>query len=592
VNFDALKDFLSEDEAAPAAGEQLGRYRLVREIARGGTAVVFEAHDPELQRQVAIKILRAGNLERLRHEAAIAARLRHPNIVAVHEVGPNFIVMDYIAGRTLAEAMPELPLDEGLRTLETVARAVDYAHGQGVVHRDLKPANVILQADGQIALTDFGLAKVVGGDDLTLTGAVLGTPHYMAPEQVRGRGFGPSVDVWALGVMLYELVAHRRPFEGDTALAIYDRITRHDPAPLSGPLGAVAGKALAKDPTRRYQSALAFAEELARYRRGARVAAARVWPWLRRKLPALAVSAAVLAGAAGVWIALHARGPRPATAGDGRVEARIADWRAREAVYTAALEHEPGRVAAHLLARSIVRTERAEYATLRGRNAFSDYQAAEEDLTRVLAMEPASAVAHYRRGRLHVQRAIFAVKYGLDPASDLSAAESDLRQAPSLTEARSWLGNLFYFRGVWHTQRHEDARPDFEAAEASLAAEVDQYSLMRRGATRAYLGRFADSERDFTESVRLEPGNVWAWTLWGQARALARDWAGAEAQLTRAIATDPEYSDAWEERGHVRFARGAYRDAAGDYARAIALNPALEPLLGARLREARAAAAR
>jgi len=89
VNFDALKDFLSEDEAAPAAGEQLGRYRLVREIARGGTAVVFEAHDPELQRQVAIKILRAGNLERLRHEAAIAARLRHPNIVAVHEVGPS-----------------------------------------------------------------------------------------------------------------------------------------------------------------------------------------------------------------------------------------------------------------------------------------------------------------------------------------------------------------------------------------------------------------------------------------------------------------------------------------------------------------------
>ena len=245
----------SPRSSVPATPRTLGKYEVVRRIAHGGTCDVFEARDPDLGRQVAIKVLRDGTPDRLRVEATAAARLHHPNIVAVHEIGPDYIVMDFIAGRTLAELRPGLAVNERVKILETVARAVDHAHSKGVVHRDLKPANILIEPEGRVVLTDFGIAKLLDGEDLTVTGSVMGTPHYMAPEQVQGRGFGPSVDVWALGVLLYEAVAGRRPFEADSALDVYDQIVRREPVRLPGKLGAIAARALEKDIRRRYPSA-------------------------------------------------------------------------------------------------------------------------------------------------------------------------------------------------------------------------------------------------------------------------------------------------------------------------------------------------
>ncbi|HVR87452.1 MAG TPA: protein kinase, partial [Planctomycetota bacterium] len=288
------------EPSLPAPGEdrprRLGRYDVVSEIGRGGTSVVYKATDPDLKRTVALKVLRDAHghpvlIERLHREATTAAKLKHPNIVSIHEVGTilgaqggvlHFIAMDYVEGANLAEAAGRMTLKDRLEVLGVVARTTAFAHEQGIVHRDLKPENVLVEAATQVEpsglrwhvwLTDFGLAKVIGGEDLTRSGTVLGTPHYMSPEQVRGRSreTGPATDVWALGVMLYEVLTGHRPFEGESALEIYEHIVHEDPrAPrkgnpgVSADLETLALKALEKDPSARYPDARAFAEDLGR----------------------------------------------------------------------------------------------------------------------------------------------------------------------------------------------------------------------------------------------------------------------------------------------------------------------------------------
>ena len=171
MNLDRLKDFLRDP------GERLGKYEIVRQIGQGGMGIVYEAFDPDLRRTVALKVLKTADADRLRREAAAAAKLRHPNIVVIHEVGPDYLAMEYLPDRA--------PLTR--RTLQTVARAVAYAHSQGVVHRDLKPANLLADGD-RVVITDFGLAAEKSG----------GTPGYMAPT------LGPEADVFALRAMARE----------------------------------------------------------------------------------------------------------------------------------------------------------------------------------------------------------------------------------------------------------------------------------------------------------------------------------------------------------------------------------------------------
>ena len=294
---DRVKGFFGDTPDEPR--RRIGKYEIVREIARGGMAVVYEALDPSLGRKVALKVLKEGNRERLQREAQASAKLRHPNVVAVHEVGPDYIAMDLLQGKTLAEGMGGLKTDEKLAILEAVAQAVAHAHAQGVIHRDLKPQNIMIEPDGRVVLTDFGLARIDGGEDLTRTGAVFGTPHYMAPEQVQGKITTPAADVWALGVLLHEAVRGARPFEGATSLAIYDQIVRNDPPPMPGDLGAIAAKALEKDPSRRYADAAAFADDLSKARRGEPVSVRPAGPLNRlarkvRRNPAPAAIAAVL----------------------------------------------------------------------------------------------------------------------------------------------------------------------------------------------------------------------------------------------------------------------------------------------------------
>jgi serine/threonine protein kinase len=261
-----------------------GRYRLQSLIAKGGMAEVWEAVDDILGRPVAVKVLHPhlaadeSFRERFRREAIAAARLAHPNVVATFDTGTDggitFIVMELVDAPTLRQVLNEtgpLPPGRAVHITEQVADALQYAHRAGVVHRDIKPANILVARDGRVKVADFGIAKAVEDSEpdrphpseaLTGTGSIVGTAQYLSPEQVDGRAVDGRADVYALGVVLYEMLCGRPPFTGDTDMAVaLKHITTQPPAPrqvrpdLSTGMEALILRAMAKAPEARYQSA-------------------------------------------------------------------------------------------------------------------------------------------------------------------------------------------------------------------------------------------------------------------------------------------------------------------------------------------------
>ncbi len=260
-------------------GKNLGKYRIMEPLGRGGMAQVYRAYHPQLDRYVAIKVLRSDLVEeaeflaRFRREAQSVANLRHENIVQVYDFDTQaqlyYMVMELLEGDTLKVRLNEyrargeqMPIGEMLRITLDILHGLAYAHSEGIVHRDIKPANILLTRRGQAVLTDFGIAQIVGGTQYTVSGALMGTLAYMAPEQgLEGKASIHS-DIYSLGIVLYELLAGRPPFDADTPLAI---LMKHvnDPLPLPRtiypgipePFERVVLKALAKNPDDRYQTA-------------------------------------------------------------------------------------------------------------------------------------------------------------------------------------------------------------------------------------------------------------------------------------------------------------------------------------------------
>jgi eukaryotic-like serine/threonine-protein kinase len=259
-----------------------GRYRLDRELARGGMAAVWIAEDPLLSRRVAVKLLHPqlavddALRTRFRNEAIAAAKLTHPGIVATYDTGDDdglaYIVMELVEGKTLRRIIDQngkLPVEQAVDISSQVADALEHAHRQGLVHRDIKPANVLVQADGRAKVTDFGIAKAAGGDDLTRTGTVVGTARYLAPEQVNGSPVDGRADVYALGLLLYEMLTGEPPFGGDNDMATAVARLTNAPEPVRAArpevpraLEDVVARSLARDPQYRYQSAQALKEAL------------------------------------------------------------------------------------------------------------------------------------------------------------------------------------------------------------------------------------------------------------------------------------------------------------------------------------------
>jgi WD40 repeat protein len=307
-------------------------YDILAEIGRGGMGVVYRARQTRLGRVVALKMILAGghageqDLERFRNEAQAAARVQHPNIVQIHEVGEHdglpFLSLEFCGGGSLETKLAGTPLPpaEAAALVETLARAMHAAHAKGVIHRDLKPANVLLTEDGIPKITDFGLAKKLDDVGHTATGTVMGTPSYMSPEQAHGAGgtSGPAVDVYALGALLYECLTGRPPFRAATQMDTLVQVLSDDPVPPSRlqprtprDLETICLKCLRKEPARRYASAAELADDLHRFLHDEPIAARpagrveRLARWVRRR-PAeaallVAVALVALAGAAGIW---------------------------------------------------------------------------------------------------------------------------------------------------------------------------------------------------------------------------------------------------------------------------------------------------
>jgi tetratricopeptide (TPR) repeat protein len=295
-------------------------YEILGELGRGAMGVVYRARQTSLGRLVALKMIRdaglagAEEVHRFRAEAQALARLQHPHIVQVHEVGTHegrpYFVLEYVEGGSLDRRLGGALLAPGqaAELVQTLARAMDAAHQAGVVHRDLKPANVLVGADWLLKVTDFGLAKRLDDDSgRTRTGAVVGTPSYMAPEQAAGRvkDVGPAADVYALGAILYELLTGRPPFKGASVLDTLELVRSQEPLPprrlnpkAPRDLETICLKCLQKTPARRYASAGELAEDLARFRRGEPIRARPVgplrqtWRWCRRNPAVAALSAA------------------------------------------------------------------------------------------------------------------------------------------------------------------------------------------------------------------------------------------------------------------------------------------------------------
>jgi serine/threonine protein kinase len=239
-------------------GTTLSHYRILEQLGEGGMGVVWRAHDPRLNRDVAIKISAEKFSDRFEHEARAIAALNHPNICTLYDVGPNFLVMELIEGES---PKGPLPLDEALRIARQIADALDAAHEKGIVHRDLKPGNIKIKPDGTVKVLDFGLAKTIeapSGDPedsptVTVAGMIMGTAAYMSPEQARGKIVDKRADIWAFGVVLYELLTGRRPFHGNDLQEMLASVMKDQPDMSGVPVQVrpLVYRCLEKDPKKR-----------------------------------------------------------------------------------------------------------------------------------------------------------------------------------------------------------------------------------------------------------------------------------------------------------------------------------------------------
>ena len=587
-----------------------GRYEIEGEIGRGAAGIVYRARDVELDRRVALKVLhdsRPSMLERFHREALAAARLRHPGIVAVHDAGmvdgTPFIAMDLVDGEPMD--LSRGSLRTRVAALAKVADAVAHAHREGIVHRDLKPGNVLVDRTGEPRLVDFGLARARDLASLTRSGAVIGTPIYMSPEQVCAADVGPATDVYSLGVMLYEALAGRPPFDGESIEQLFHRILTHDASPPAGApaeLSAVCLKAIDRDARRRYAHAGALADDLRRWLAGEPVqarppsASVLVWRFVRRRRAALAMGAGVAFGLAvvGVPLALRARARAADEARIASIERELDGLRARRR--TADFRFTDADLAAvRSRADGVPRTSvRGWHVVARCREAAGDATGAEQAYESALTLDPQHRPTLAALGHLRLERALVARSIhrrgalGRDAVDEAKAAVAMVERAgdPHASDlARA------YLRVIENWDRNE--RVTFEAERATW--DPDEFLLLEGAAGRpeayeelvalapswhrAYLWRgTVRRERkaaiaDYTKAIDIHPRFVEAYSNRALARKDDGDLEGAIADATRAIEIDPRFAVAWFNRGLARYVKGDLEGAIDDYRRAIEANP-------------------
>jgi serine/threonine-protein kinase len=404
------------DSSPPAAPRSFGDYEVEEELARGGMGVVYRARQRCLNRLVALKVIRAGewaseeDVRRFRNEAETVALLDHPGVVPVHEVGEQaghvYFSMKLIEGGSLARHLGRFRDDPRAAAglLAAVARAVHHAHQRGVLHRDLKPSNILLDEGGRPHVSDFGLARRVEADSsLTQSGAIVGTPAYMAPEQATGRkgAMTTATDVYGLGAVLYALLAGRPPFQAENALETLVHVREREPQPPSvvnrrvpRDLETICLKCLHKEPQRRYGSALAVAADLQRFLAGQPIQArpVGVWEWgvkwARRRPLAVAaaaglVAALVLLGAAAGWVLSD----RAARQREAQAKVREAEGKVRDALEQAAPALREGNPGDRALISALARAEAQLGSGLTGEDLRQLVQQLRKDVRMLAELE-------------------------------------------------------------------------------------------------------------------------------------------------------------------------------------------------------------
>jgi serine/threonine-protein kinase len=512
-------------------GPAVAGYDILGLLGRGGMGVVYKARHQKLKRLVALKMVLAGahagpqELGRFFIEAEAIAQLQHPNIVQVYEIGEQdglpYLALEFVDGGSLNARLDgkPVPARDAARLAETLARAMGYAHLHGVVHRDLKPANVLVTADGQPKITDFGLAKRLEGDSgQTKSGTLMGTPAYMAPEQARGdiKVVGPLADVYSLGVILYQMLTGRTPFIGTSVIDTLHQVEHLEPVPPSrlqpsvpADLETVTLKCLQKDPGKRYASADALADDLRRFLAGEPILARpvgraeRLWRWCRRNPRVAALSAAVLALLVAVAVTSTAMAIRISREHAAAVEAR--DLAAQKAADEAAARERADHNAA---AEKVAREEADKQAAL----ALKTLQSLIVEVVQAkLGEEP-------RTQRLKLGLLQTALN-GLEQASP--RAESLTGTSIKATVASAYINMGFVLKQLGETEEafkyfsrgHEivearaKAQPNRDAAKGNLAATFtllgDMSQELRRDMTAA-LGYYRKA-LELREQLYLHP---------------------------------------------------------------------------------------
>jgi len=583
-------------DAAPGSrpGElrRIGAYEIIDDIGRGGMGRVYAARQSALGRIVALKALpdtgnAAGPELRFLREAQTAARLRHPHIVAVHDSGRAdghvFFTMDYVEGGDLAQRLRRGPLAprDAAAMLHKIAQALAYTHGEGVLHRDLKPSNILLDGD-EPRLADFGLAaELEPGGDLTAATGVLGTPHYLAPETIRGgsAAITAASDLYALGVLAYEMLAGRTPFAGASAVELPQLVDQRPPpslrylAPATPPdLETICLKLLEREPERRYASAAALAEDLRRFLAGEPILAQPPGAWTRfsryarRHRVAFGIGAAfitVLLAATVVSssLAIRARRAEQRALAEAKTSKAVSDFLQNDLLAQASPTEQPDR---DLKLRTVL-----DRAAARLGNRFEEEPLVKADVHTMIG-HVYDSLGEYAQSLPHIEQAwkIRARVLGSDAPATLAAARE---VAGALTSVGRTADAERIHRATFERQRTLLGRehPDTLAAADGLAANLRD------------LGRTAEAEALIVENVAREkkvfgaqsPERFFGLSILGSIRSQQSRFAEAEATFREAAeietaAKSPDHPDTITAWNNVAF---ACRDQ-GKFAESAALN--------------------